>query len=34
MYMALVSFYGCCSDSVGACGNVCCVDSGFLAMGC
>ena len=25
MYMAQVSFYICCSDCVGVCGNVCCV---------
>ena len=25
MYMAHVSFYVCCSDCVGVCGNVCCV---------
>ena len=25
MYMAHVCFYVCCSDSVGVCGNVCCV---------
>ena len=25
MYMAHVCFYGCCSDCVGVCGNVCCV---------
>ena len=25
MYMAHVSFYVCCSDIVGVCGNVCCV---------
>ena len=35
MYMAHVCFYVCCSDCVGACGNVCCVaavvkNSGFF----
>ena len=25
MYMAHACFYVCCSDCVGACGNVCCV---------
>ena len=27
MHMAHVCFYGCCCDSVGICGNVCCVTS-------
>ena len=39
MYMAHVCFYVCCSDSVGVCGNVCCVagvvkNSVFLALEC
>ena len=39
MYMAHVCFYVCCSDCVGVCGNVCCVEavvknSVFLALEC
>ena len=26
IYMAHVCFYVCCSDCLGVCGNVCCVD--------
>ena len=38
MYMAHVSFYVCCSDCVGVCGNFCCVaavvkNSGVLSLG-
>ena len=37
MYMAHVCFYVCCNNSVGVCGNVCCVaavvkDNGFLSF--
>ena len=39
MYMAYVCFYVGCSESVGVCGNVCCVaavvkDSVFVALEC
>ena len=27
MYMAHVCFYACCSECVGVCGNVCCVET-------
>ena len=38
MYMAPVCFYACCSDCVGDCGNVCCVEavvknSAFFSLG-